>query len=136
MDWIKQIKAIETEQITVELLIDNTHKVTYAPRLDKRKLVICWYYNRDFKIEYFEKTNEIGQLFGNPRYFKLKPKEYLYIKKSHGKKKADKLKKQRETNPIMFRSCFSSARSLITHLKNKQFKTIEVINTNVNFLPF
>lgn len=136
MDWIKQIKAIETEQTAVELLIDNTHEVTYAPRLDKRKLVICWYYNRDFKIEYFEKTNEIGQLFGNPRYFRLKPKEYLAIKRIHGKKKADELKNQREQNPIMFRSSFSSARSLITHLKKKEFKTIEVISTNVNFLPF
>lgn len=136
MDWIKEIKAIETEQTAVELLIDNTHKVTYAPRLDKRKLVICWYYERDFNIEYFKKTNEIGQLFGCPRYFKLKPKDYLLIKKHHGKKKADELKKQRESNPIMFRSCFSSARSLITHLKKKNFKSIQVINTDVTFLPF
>lgn len=136
MDWIEQIKAIETKQITIELLIDNTHKVTYAPRLDKRKLVICWYYNRDFKIEYFEKTNEIGQLFGSPKYFRLKPKEYLAIKKFHGKKKADELKNQREQNPIMFRSSFSSARTLITHLKRKEFKTIEVISTDVNFPPF
>lgn len=136
MDWIKEIKAIETEQTAVELLIDNTHKITYAPRIHKRKLVICWYYNRDFKIEYFEITNEIGQLFGNPRYLRLKQKEYSSIKILHGKNKADELKKKREQNPIMFSSSFSSARSLITHLKNKQFKSIEVISTNVNFLPF
>ncbi len=136
MKWIEEIKGLETlKNRHVSLLIDNEHKVTYASALLDRKIIFYWLYNDTYDIKYLDRTSNIGQLFGQPRYLKLTPKEYANIKKGHGKKVADKMKKERAEKPLMYKSHWTSTRNLILHLK--KFKSVEVLDTPYgDFLPF
>lgn len=126
MEWINELKKLDKDIYgNVRLSIDG-HQVSFSNVLSGRTFVIQWYYKGVWKGEYSNQENAIGQMFGKPIYYTMGKKLYEFEVAVHGKKFADKSKKEYESRIMMYHYRWNNATELIKHLKGN-FKNITVL---------
>lgn len=127
MEWIKAIKGLDTDKLKGVVLKIEGYKVSYYNQLVGRKYVVIYYVDGWSKGEWSNRDSEIGQMFGNPVYYRVTAKEMKLWTFLHGKKKAEKMKDEWKKKILLFHYKFNTPASLIRFLKSKKYQ-IEVIH--------
>ncbi len=96
-------------------LICDGDRITFQESINQRRVVIMWFFNGQWKGEYYDSDNEIGKKYGAPIYIKTKRSVVDLARRCYGDQAAELAKNQK--NLIGYNYKYTSPTAIICKLK-------------------